>query len=81
MLRGPDDIPPLRPPHAELPPTFWEQHGLWVIVAGSRSLLALVGAAVWCLLRPKPPADRAAGSSGPRRRWSRCASNRKTARC
>jgi hypothetical protein len=52
---GPDDIPPLRPPHAEMPPTFWEQHGFWVILVGVL-LLALVGAAAWFLLRPKPPA-------------------------
>ncbi len=52
---GADDIPPLRPPHAELPPTFWEQHSLWVIVAGIL-LLGLAGAAAWFLTRPHPPA-------------------------
>ena len=51
---SPDAIPSLRPPHAEIPPTFWEQHGLWVVVVGIL-LLALVGAAVWLLTRPKPP--------------------------
>jgi hypothetical protein len=51
---APDAIPPLRPPHAEIPPTFWEQHGLWVILFGVL-LLALVCAAVWFLTRPKPP--------------------------
>ncbi|HOC54684.1 MAG TPA: DUF4381 family protein [Verrucomicrobiota bacterium] len=50
-----DDLPPLRPPHAELPPTFWEQHSLWVIVAGI-FLLGLAGAAAWLLTRPHPPA-------------------------
>jgi hypothetical protein len=50
---GPDEIPPLRPPHAELPPTFWEQHGLWVIVAGSL-FLALICLAAWFLLRSRP---------------------------
>jgi hypothetical protein len=49
-----DAIPPLRPPHAEIPPTLWEQYGLWVIVFGVL-LLALVGAAVWLLTRPKAP--------------------------
>jgi len=49
-----DDIPPLRPPRAELPPTFWEQSGLWVITAGFL-LLALAGAAIWFLTRPRPP--------------------------
>ena len=50
---SPDEIPALRPPHAEMPPAFWEQHGLWVILVGVL-LLALVGAAAWFLLRPKP---------------------------
>ena len=51
---SPDAIPPLRPPHAEMPPTFWEQHGMWVVIAGIL-LLALVCAAVWFLTRPRPP--------------------------
>jgi hypothetical protein len=51
---SPDDIPPLRPPHAELAPTFWEQHGLWVVILGVL-LLALICAVVWLLTRPKPP--------------------------
>lgn len=49
-----EDIPPLRPPHAELPPSFWEQHGFWVIAFGAL-LLALVGVAARFLLRPRPP--------------------------
>ena len=52
---SPDDIPPLRPPHAEMPPTFWEQHGLWVVICGGL-LLALVCAAARLLTRPRPPA-------------------------
>jgi hypothetical protein len=51
---GPDEIPALRPPHAELAPTFWELYGWWVILAGVFVLL-LVCAAVWFLTRPKPP--------------------------
>lgn len=43
----------LRPPHAELPPTYWEQYGAWTVV-GIVVLLLLVGAALWWLLRPKP---------------------------
>ncbi|HSA09363.1 MAG TPA: DUF4381 family protein [Candidatus Paceibacterota bacterium] len=49
-----EDIPALRPPHAEIPPSFQERYGLWVILAGI-ALLALVGAAVWLMLRPRPP--------------------------
>jgi hypothetical protein len=51
---APDDIPPLRPPHAEIPPTFWEQHAVWLVLFGAL-LLALVGVAAWFLTRPKPP--------------------------
>jgi len=50
-----NDIPPLRPPHAEIPPSFWEQYGLWVVIVAVL-LLALVCAAAWFLTRPKPPA-------------------------
>jgi len=49
-----NDIPPLRPPHAEIPPTFWEQYGLWVILCGVL-VLGLVCVAAWFLTRPKPP--------------------------
>jgi hypothetical protein len=49
-----EGIPSLRPPHAELPPTFWEQYGVWTIPVGV-VLLALVGAAIWFFTRPKPP--------------------------
>ena len=51
---APDEIPPLRPPHAQIPPSFWEQYGLWVVI-GSVAVLALVGATMWLLTRPKPP--------------------------
>jgi len=51
---APDAIPPLRPPQAEIPPTFWEQYGLWVILLGLL-MLALACAAAWLLTRPKPP--------------------------
>ena len=49
-----NDIPPLRPPHAELAPTFWEQYGLWVVILGVL-FLALVCGVAWLLTRPKPP--------------------------
>ena len=46
-------IPKLTPPYGELPPTFWEQHGTTIIVAGiGVVLLAAVGILLW--LRPKP---------------------------
>jgi hypothetical protein len=48
------DIPLLRPPHAELAPTYWEQHGTAVVLCGV-IFLALVGVAIWFLTRPKPP--------------------------
>jgi hypothetical protein len=50
----PDAIPPLRPAHAELPPSFWDQYRLWVILAAVL-LLVLVCVAAWFLTRPKPP--------------------------
>lgn len=49
-----DDIPPLRPPHAEIPPTFWEEHTTSVSLLGF-AVLALIGFAIWFLTRPKPP--------------------------
>jgi hypothetical protein len=49
-----DDLPQLRPPRAEIPPSFWENYGVWVI-AGCILLVALIGVAVWALTRPKPP--------------------------
>lgn len=48
-----DEIPPLRPPHAEIPPTFWEQYSLWVVLLGAL-VLAMACVAVWLLLRPRP---------------------------
>jgi len=51
---GPDEIPPLHPPHAEIPPTFWEQYGQWVIV-GCIILLVALAFAIWFLTRPRPP--------------------------
>jgi Domain of unknown function (DUF4381) len=48
-----DDLPPLQPPHGELPPTFWEQHGWAVIIAAIAALVLLVLLIIW-LRRPKP---------------------------
>ena len=50
----PDQIPPLRPPRGEIPPGFWEEHGL-SIVAGSALALVFLGVAGWLLTRRKPP--------------------------
>jgi hypothetical protein len=48
-----NEILKLSPPQAELPPSFWEQHGTWLGLTAVL-LLVLVGAAVWWMLRPKP---------------------------
>ncbi len=48
-----EDVPPLLEPLAEIPPTFWEQHGT-LIMAGVLVLIALVGLLVWWLVQPKP---------------------------
>jgi len=49
-----NEIPQIRPPHAELPPTFWELHGTVILVA-ALVFLALAGLVVWRLTRPRPP--------------------------
>jgi hypothetical protein len=36
-----DTLPPLQPPHGELPPAFWQQHG-WIVVTSDVLLLALL---------------------------------------
>lgn len=48
-----DELVKLLPPHAELPPTYWEQHGLLIVLA-ALLLAVLLGIVVWLLLRPKP---------------------------
>ena len=50
-----DDAPKLNPPYAELPPTFWQQHGS-VIVIGSILLVVVVALVVWLALRPQTSA-------------------------
>lgn len=49
-----EDIAPLRPALPEIPPTFWEQYGLWMILAGVL-LVVIICAGAWLLTRPKPP--------------------------
>jgi hypothetical protein len=51
---GDDDLAKLRPPRAEIPPTFWERYNGWIIAA-SLVFLALIGIIVWIVTRPKPP--------------------------
>jgi hypothetical protein len=50
---APDQIPPLRAPRGELPPGFWEEHGLLVVI-GSVLALTLLGVVAWFFTRPKP---------------------------
>jgi hypothetical protein len=50
-----DQIPPLRPPHAELPAGFWERNGVWITVAAA-VVLYLTFLAVWLLRRKIEPA-------------------------
>ena len=49
-----DEIPALAPPRGEIPPTFWEQYGLLVTIAGGILLFAAV-LIIWRLTRPRPP--------------------------
>lgn len=49
------DAPPLRPPLTEIPPTAWEQYGIWIWL-GMALGIAVLGALIWWLLQPKPVA-------------------------
>ncbi len=51
---GTGEILALKPPHPELPPTLWDQHGAWIMVAAV-VLFALGAFVVWWWLRPRPP--------------------------
>lgn len=42
-----EPIPPLRPPHAELPPTFWESNNGLVFLAGVFVGMAVMGWWLW----------------------------------
>src|SRR5262249_8981443 len=48
-----DEIPPLRPPRDEIAPTFWEQHGVVVVLLGALALFIII-VALRFLTRPKP---------------------------
>ena len=41
-----EEIPPLRPLRAEMPPTFGEQYGVWIALAGLL-LLVIVAGIIW----------------------------------
>ena len=43
----------LLPPYGELPPTFWEQHTVSVVVAGI-GIIAPMAFGLWLIFRPKP---------------------------
>jgi hypothetical protein len=47
-------LPALAPPVGEIPPTFWEQHGTMILLAGI-ALIAAAALILWKLLQPKPP--------------------------
>ena len=50
---NPDEIPPLRPPKPDIPPGFWEQHGLLVVLLGVAAVIVAV--LLWRMLpRPRP---------------------------
>jgi hypothetical protein len=51
---GDDELSKLRPPRAEIPPTFWERNSIWIII-GSLVFLAFIGIIIWIVTRPKPP--------------------------
>lgn len=53
LAQSTNDIPPLLPALPELPPTFWEQYGLWITL-GIVVVIAAKGALIWWLLQPKP---------------------------
>lgn len=53
-IADPDRIPPLRGPKPEIPPGFWEQHGLLTVLA--TIAVIIVVALLWRVLsRSKPP--------------------------
>ena len=50
----PDEIPPLMPPHAEIPPSFWERSGQWVVLGAVVLLLVYLAYLVAIVLNRKP---------------------------
>jgi hypothetical protein len=54
QTNGSSDLPAssLMPPRGEIPPTFWEQYGIWVLI-GAALFLGLVTLGIWFAIRPK----------------------------
>lgn len=52
-LQPQEEKPVLSPAYPEIPPTFWEQYGLWVVL-GSFVMLGIIATLIWLKLRPKP---------------------------
>ena len=50
-----NELPQLVPPYPEVPPGFWEQHGLAVFIGALITLVA-IAIIVWLILRPRPAA-------------------------
>jgi len=48
-----EEGPKLQPPLGEIPPTFWEQHGVAMIL-GVGAFILFVVLGIWFWLRPKP---------------------------
>jgi len=69
---GTSGLPPssLKPPRGEIRPSYWEQHGFWLVL-GALVLLALLSAAVWFLLRPRPPLPPPSAAEAARRQLER----------
>lgn len=50
-----NDIPPLRPPRAEIPPGWWERHGTQGMIVLA-VVVILLGVLIWWLMRARPKA-------------------------
>ena len=54
----------LSPPYGELPPTFFEQHGTVLMLAGL-GIIALAAFGLWLIFRPRPKIDYSTRSASP----------------
>ena len=53
QVQSTNELPELVPPYAALPPTFWEQYGMTLILSGL-ICVAVAGVVIWIISRPKP---------------------------